>query len=272
MGEGARNRRGRCAMRSILVPLKVKSIRNERQGVAMALAGRGAVAIWHDIAPEGRDEFYAWHGLEHMPERLAIPGFLRGRRYVAVEGAPEFFNLYETDSTAVLTGAAYLARLNDPTPWTLATVKHFRGVARSLCEVVDSHGAGLGGLCATYRYDVDEGRRGGASRGHGGRGARPVRHPRRRRRARARRRRGRERDRDRGAAGARRREQRDSALDRDGRGLGRPRALRAGLPHVRPLARVRGRHAASRDLAFYRLQNQRNAAPAGLIPRAGLRR
>lgn len=125
----------------------------------MALAGRGAVAIWHDVAPEGRDEFFAWHGLEHMPERLAIPGFVRGRRYVAVEGAPEFFNLYETDSAAVLTSAAYLARLNDPTPWTLATVKHFRGVARSLCEVVDSHGAGLGGLCATYRYDVGEGRR-----------------------------------------------------------------------------------------------------------------
>ena len=55
----------------------------------MSLAGRGAVAIWHDIAPEGRDAFYAWHGNEHMPERLAIPGFLRGRRYAAIEGAPE---------------------------------------------------------------------------------------------------------------------------------------------------------------------------------------
>ena len=50
----------------------------------MSLAGEGAVAIWHDIAPEGRGEFYAWHGHEHMPERAAIPGFLRGRRYVAI--------------------------------------------------------------------------------------------------------------------------------------------------------------------------------------------
>ena len=31
----------------------------------MSLAGKGAVAIWHDIAPEGRNEFYAWHGHEH---------------------------------------------------------------------------------------------------------------------------------------------------------------------------------------------------------------
>jgi len=89
-----------------------------------------------------------------MPERAAIPGFLRGRRYIAVDGAPEFFNLYETASTAVLAGNDYLERLNHPTPWTVATVKHFRGVARSLCEVAHSRGEGEGGLIATYRYDV----------------------------------------------------------------------------------------------------------------------
>ena len=122
----------------------------------MALAGSGAVAIWHDIVPEGRDAFYAWHGREHMPERAAIPGFLRGRRYVAVEGSPEYFNLYETSSPTVLTGPDYLARLNAPTEWTSATVKHFRNVSRSLCEVATSHGEGQGGLIATYRYDIAE--------------------------------------------------------------------------------------------------------------------
>ena len=122
----------------------------------MALAGTGAVAIWHDIAPEGRAEFYAWHGEEHMPERAAIPGFVRGRRYVALEGAPEFFNLYETAAPAVLTGPDYLARLNAPTPRTRSAVQHFRGVARSLCEVAATHGEGQGGLIATYRYDVGD--------------------------------------------------------------------------------------------------------------------
>jgi hypothetical protein len=121
----------------------------------MGLAGRGAVAIWHDIAPEGREAFYAWHGREHMPERAAIPGFLRGRRYVSIAGSPEFFNLYETATTAVLAGRDYLERLNHPTPWTVETVKHFRGVARSLCEVAHSRGDGEGGLVATFRYDVD---------------------------------------------------------------------------------------------------------------------
>lgn len=124
----------------------------------MGLAGKGAVAIWHDIAAEGRREFYAWHGTEHMPERTGIPGFLRGRRYAAAEGSPEFFNLYETVSRFTVTGTEYLARLNAPTAWTTATVKHFRNVSRSLCEVGASFGEGQGGLIAAFRYDVDDGR------------------------------------------------------------------------------------------------------------------
>ena len=50
----------------------------------MSLAGSGAVCIWHDIAPEATDEFYQWHNREHMPERVGIPGFRLGRRYIAL--------------------------------------------------------------------------------------------------------------------------------------------------------------------------------------------
>jgi hypothetical protein len=122
----------------------------------MSLAGGGAVAIWHDIAPEGRDEFYAWHGEEHMPERVGIPGFLRGRRYVALRASLEFFNLYEAQSPAVVAGPDYQARLNNPTPWTTALMKHFRNVARSICRVAMTTGHSQGGLLATLRYDVPD--------------------------------------------------------------------------------------------------------------------
>jgi hypothetical protein len=124
----------------------------------MSLAGEGAVAIWHDIAPEGREEFYAWHGEEHMPERVGIPGFLRGRRYVAIKAGLEFFNLYEALSPQVVTGVDYRTRLDSPTPWTISTVRHFRSVARSICRVAATYGRGQGGHAATWRYDVDEGR------------------------------------------------------------------------------------------------------------------
>jgi hypothetical protein len=122
----------------------------------MSLAGEGAVAIWHDIAPEGRAEFYAWHGEEHMPERVGIPGFLRGRRYVAIDADLEFFNLYEAQTVEVLKGQDYTARVNAPTPWTFSAVKHFRSVARAICRVSHTSGPAQGGLIATLRYDVPD--------------------------------------------------------------------------------------------------------------------
>ncbi len=126
----------------------------------MSLLGEGAVAIWHDIASEGRDEYYAWHGNEHMPERVGIPGFLRGRRYRAIHADLEFFNLYEARSPAVVAGPEYRRRLDSPTPWTLSTIKHFRGVARSICRVAATLGTGQGGLVSTWRYDVPDGESG----------------------------------------------------------------------------------------------------------------
>jgi hypothetical protein len=123
----------------------------------MALAGLGAVAIWHDITAQGRDNFYAWHGNEHMLERVSIPGFLRGRRYVSTTGAPEFFNLYETESAETVRGAAYHERLNHPTAWTTKSVPDFRNVSRSLCTVVATFGRAEGGLVGTFRYSVRDG-------------------------------------------------------------------------------------------------------------------
>jgi hypothetical protein len=123
----------------------------------MGLAGDGVVAIWNGIRPEARAEFYEWHNREHMPERVGIPGFLRGRRYRALEGRPEYFTLYETRDTAVLAGADYLARLNAPTPWTRKTTQHFTDTSRSLCRVALSFGRGGGGLMMTWRFENPEG-------------------------------------------------------------------------------------------------------------------
>ena len=120
------------------------------------LAGEGAVAIWNDINEAGRAEFYAWHLHEHMPERVGIPGFVRGRRYRAAEGAtqPEFFTLYETTSFQVIQGSDYLSRLNEPTEWTRTTTAHFKSTTRSLAHVVASHGVGSGGALLTLRFDI----------------------------------------------------------------------------------------------------------------------
>jgi hypothetical protein len=118
---------------------------------SMALLGQGVLAIWNGIAAEAEGEFVAWHVREHIPERVSLPGFLRGRRYVALEGAPRYFNFYETGSTADLTSDAYRARLNAPTEWTRSVVRHFTDTTRTVCTVAHSLGQGEGGWVETVR-------------------------------------------------------------------------------------------------------------------------
>ncbi|MGH7042345.1 MAG: hypothetical protein ACREFY_09450, partial [Acetobacteraceae bacterium] len=121
------------------------------------LAGEAVVAVWNGIAPDMRARFYDWHVNEHMPERVGIPGFRRGRRMVALDAAttPEFFTLYEADAFPVLTGADYTARLNEPTPATRDVTAEFRATTRALATTVESRGPGLGGVMGTLRFEAE---------------------------------------------------------------------------------------------------------------------
>src|SRR5262245_43214728 len=107
---------------------------------ADALMGSGAVLVWNDVAEEGRRQFYDWHDKEHIPERLAIPGFRRGRRYSRPNHSPEWFTMYEADDLAVVTSPKYLERLNAPTSATQETLKYFRNTSRAVCRVAGSMG------------------------------------------------------------------------------------------------------------------------------------
>jgi hypothetical protein len=111
----------------------------------MALIGNGVLAIWNGVQPGAEDDFVAWHVREHIPERVGLPGFLRGRRYVAVGGHPKYFNFYETETAADLSSAAYQARLNAPTDWTRRVVANFTDTSRTICDVACSFGVGEGG-------------------------------------------------------------------------------------------------------------------------------
>jgi hypothetical protein len=116
------------------------------------MLGKAAVAMWWDVAPEMRAEWEDWHSSEHMPERLAIPGFLRGTRWVALSGEASYFVLYEVAHLATLTGGPYLERLNDPTPWSRKMMPHHRNMVRSLCVLRAGWGGGLPRALATVRF------------------------------------------------------------------------------------------------------------------------
>ena len=75
-----------------------------------------------------------------------IPGFLRGRRFVAIDAKPEFFTLYDTQSADVLTGPDYLERLEQSHAMDAPAITAFVNMSRSLCRVAFSVGSGEGGF------------------------------------------------------------------------------------------------------------------------------
>jgi hypothetical protein len=124
----------------------------------MPLLGEGALVIWNDVAPGSEREFDRWHIKEHMPERLAVSGFLRGRRYTADADHPRYFTLYETASVATLGSPPYLTRLNDPTSWSRELFPLWRNTTRAACRVTASMGQGIGGCVATVELGLEPGR------------------------------------------------------------------------------------------------------------------
>lgn len=131
------------------------------------LLGKAVMINWTNVAPADRPAYDAWQCREHMPGRVAIRGFLRGRRYIAATPNPlsdrahrEFLTLYEVNDLNVLTGADYLAKANNPSPLTLKTTPVVRDSIRGLSRVRASLGEGMGGAALTLRFDPLKGREG----------------------------------------------------------------------------------------------------------------
>ncbi len=113
----------------------------------------GILAIWNDCVDGREAEFEAWFQGEHLEERLAVPGFLFGRRHEALSGANRYFNFYLTERPAVLTSKAYLARLDDPTPMTQTVMSEvFINMNRTVCRRTARRGAFRGAYAVTVRF------------------------------------------------------------------------------------------------------------------------
>lgn len=121
------------------------------------LAGKAVMINWSDVAPEHRQAYYEWHSREHMVGRVAIPGYQRGRRYLAAQAQRDFLVLYEVDDLSVVTGPDYLARANKPSPLTVRTTPFVKNSVRGLARVKGTFGIGTGGYALTLRFDPRDG-------------------------------------------------------------------------------------------------------------------
>jgi hypothetical protein len=118
----------------------------------MTLRGTAFLPIWHDVDESMEDEFNVWHTKEHIPERVATPGIMVGRRYADPAASKyRYFTLYEAASFDVFESDGYFATANARSEWTERVHPAFRNFRRAPCHLFMTRGQGAGGGLATAR-------------------------------------------------------------------------------------------------------------------------
>ena len=75
------------------------------------------------IPPEYEDEWNDWYNTVYVPGYETVPGCIRGRRYMAVDGEPKYATVYELENDMVSRGPEW-AEVRDSNPRTLQMRPH----------------------------------------------------------------------------------------------------------------------------------------------------
>ena len=121
----------------------------------MSLLGNAVLVNWGGITEHKEIDYNQWHSIEHMPERLSLPGFLRGCRAIGIAKTDikhKYFMMYEAERKEVFISKKYLERLNNPTKWTKDILSHYISPSRTICSVIASKSVGFGGCISTIRF------------------------------------------------------------------------------------------------------------------------
>lgn len=96
-------------------------------------AGRfGLIFAQLNLPPEYEEEFNDWYDLEHIPQRLTLPGWRTARRGERAS-APRYIALYDLDTLDVLAHRLYkLSSGEHRTPWTARMMRKSRTFTRQL--------------------------------------------------------------------------------------------------------------------------------------------
>lgn len=112
----------------------------------MSLLGSCVLLICHDFPAEDEADFNEWYIREHMPERVLLPGFNRGRRFQSIGEGPKFLAIYETTDRGALSSESYLKLVRNFDARSRGFVPRFQSASRTVSIVRTSEGLGEGGV------------------------------------------------------------------------------------------------------------------------------
>ncbi|MCF7769273.1 DUF4286 family protein [Achromobacter pulmonis] len=104
----------------------------------------GMLFVACDVDPAFETDFNRWYDREHVEERVRIPGFLSGARYVSLSGGRKYLGLYRTQSLGAFTSADYRTAFERQTPWSVTNLDRMRDPMRRVCAVQAVTGFGSG--------------------------------------------------------------------------------------------------------------------------------
>jgi hypothetical protein len=78
-----------------------------------------------DIPAHMEEEWNDWYNWVYVPGYLTVPGVIRARRFMAVEGQPKYLTVYEFERPDVPESEAW-NRVRDANPWTRRVRHHMR--------------------------------------------------------------------------------------------------------------------------------------------------
>src|SRR3954451_25423125 len=92
---------------------------------------KGILIAAMDFSACPEDEFHDWYDLEHVRERLRIPGFLNAERWLDIKNPKISVAIYDLDAVAVLHSPPYLAIAGaNSSPWTKRTQRFRKSLMR----------------------------------------------------------------------------------------------------------------------------------------------
>jgi hypothetical protein len=92
---------------------------------------KGILIAAMDFSAAPEDEFYDWYDLEHIPERLRIPGFLNADRWIGTKDSKVSVATYDLNIVSVLQSPPYQAIAGaNSSPWTKRTARFRKGLMR----------------------------------------------------------------------------------------------------------------------------------------------
>ena len=92
---------------------------------------KGILVAAMDFSAAPEDEFHDWYDLEHVPERLRVPGFLSADRWIGAANPKISVATYDLDNVGVLKSPPYLAIVGEnSSPWTKRTARFRKSLMR----------------------------------------------------------------------------------------------------------------------------------------------